>query len=191
MATVTTLVENGAVDKNGNIDQATLDKITSSLENNVQNSPQRKIYILSDLKITNDESATSIKKYSAALKKLQPKGQVKYTVPDILNKFAPDDTGNNIDPSVLPELDPIIKQMNDLMNGMIKTNVPSSLASLHLNSINAMEAVMENLNDVKLYDTDPIVAFSGMVKYQTNTNILVSTTKNLNAAINSKLKILN
>lgn len=180
LATVSTL------NQNGTMDQATIDKLSSSLADNIQNTPQRKIYALTDIKITNDESLKSVKKYSSDLNTLTPKNPLEYTVIDVLNQFAPDDS--NTDSSVLSELDPIIKQTNNLLNGMIKTEVPKSLSSVHLDVINTLEGLIENLNDIKLYDTDPVVSLSGISKYETNIDILTTNSLNLSNAINQQLK---
>jgi hypothetical protein len=187
-ATIAALEQSGAIDENGNMDQATMDKLTSSLENSVQNSPQRKIYALSDIKIINDNSLKAIKKYNSALNSVSPKNTIKYSVTDVFKKFAPDDTGNNANPAALSELDPIIKQMTDFLNGMVATSVPQSLASLHLNAINAIEGVIENLTDAQLYSTDPIIAFSGMSKYDKDSTAMMTALQNLANAIDQKLK---
>lgn len=189
-ATVTSLQESGAIDANGNMNQATQDQLTNSLINNIQNSPQRKIYQLSDIKIINDNSVSAIKKYNVALNNIFSKTPTKESVMDILQKFAPDDTGNNTDSSVLPELTPIITQMTDSENGMLTTQVPQILAQLHLDTINAMEGMIENLNDVQQYSTDPIVAFSGMSKYDQNSTLFSKASLYLAYLINLELKIV-
>jgi hypothetical protein len=186
LTTLTTLAQNGAIDANGNMYQATQDQITNSLINSIQNSPQRKIYQLSDIKIINDNSVAAVKKYNTALNNAFPKGTIKNSVIDIFQKFAPDDTGNNTDPSVLPELSPIIKQMTDSLNGMLTAPVPQVLATLHLYMINDLEGMIENLSDVQQYNTDPIVAFSGMSKYEQNSSLFTEATQYIAALINMK-----
>ena len=186
-ATVTSLEESGAIDSNGNMSQDTQDQITNSLINNIQNSPQRKIYRLSDIKIINDNSVAAVRKYNNALNSFSPKNSTTSNIPAILQKFAPDDTGNNANPDVLSQLTPIITQMTVLENGMLTTSAPQSLASLHLDMINALEGVIENLNDIQEYNTDPIVAFSGMSKYEQNSITLGIALQNLTSAINNKL----
>lgn len=187
-ATLTTLEQNGSIDENGNMDQTTADTLTNSLIDSVQNSPLRKIYAFSDIKITNDNSQKAIKKYNDTLNSISPKNAVKYSVTDVFQKFAPDDTGNNTNPAALADLDPIITQMTSFENGLLATSVPQSLASLHLNAINAIEGVVENLNDAKLYNTDPIIAFSGMSKYDKDSTAMMTALQNLANAINQKLK---
>jgi len=187
LATLTTLEQNGAIDANENMDQATVDTVSQSLEDSVQNSPQRKIYTLSDIKIINDDSIKTIRTYNNALAALPPKSSVKYTVMDVLQKFAPDESGNNTDPSVLTELSPIIEQMSSLLSGALKIPVPQSFVSLHLVAINALEGIIENLNDIQLYNTDPVIAFSGITKYEQNANSFQVASQALFDAINKKL----
>jgi hypothetical protein len=56
-------------------------------------------------------------------------------------------------------------------------------------AINAGEAVIEDLNNVERYNTDALVSFSAMNKYDPDTTALESAMSNLADAINSKLKI--
>jgi hypothetical protein len=168
------------------LDQATIDKISSSLADQIQNSSPRKVFAFSDLKIIKDDSVKAVQKYSDLLNSIFSKTPIKYTVIDVLQKFTAD--GNNPDVSVLPQLDPIIKQTNGFISGMTKMEVPQSLASLHLNVINGLEKMVENLNDIKLYDTDAIVALGAISQYETNATALESATQNLAIAIQQKLK---
>ena len=174
-----------AASQNGQIDPATEDQIGNSLAGNIQNTPPRKIYLLTDLKISKDDSATAIEKYSDNLNIVYNKYKVNYTVLDVLQQFSAD--ANNVDTSVLVKLDPIIKQTQSIIDGMAKMTVPQTLAVLHLNVLNDFEKIAENLNDIKLYDTDSVVALSGITKYQTNAPALVSDINKLNDAINQKL----
>ena len=184
-ATVTSLTESGAIDQNGNMDQATVDKISSSLENNIQNTPQRKIYTLSDIKITNNESVKTLQKYNDTLNNLFQTNPTKYTILDVLQKFSADP--NNVDPTILSELDQNIKQINGFINGMTKTEVPQSLSTLHLNVLNDFEEIYENLNDIELYSSDTVTALGGMTRYQANAPTLVSDVNKLHVAILKKL----
>ena len=174
-----------AASQNGQIDPATENQIGNSLAGNIQNTPPRKTYLLTDLKISKDDSVTAIEKYSDSLNIVYNKYKVNYTVLDVLQQFSAD--ANNVDISVLAKLNPIIQQTQSIMDGMVKMTVPQSLAVLHLNVLNNFEKIAENLNDIKLYDTDSIVALSGITKYQTNAPALVSDITKLNDAISQKL----
>jgi len=188
-ATVAALEQNGAIDENGNMSQATQDQLSSTLMNSVQNSPQRKMYQLSDLKIVNDNNVATVRKYNNALNNVFPKTALKENVMDILQKFAPDNTGNNGNPAALSELDPIIKQMTDSLNGLLAVPVPQALATLHLYMVDTLEGMIENLTDIQQYNTDPIVAFSGMSKYEQNSTLFTQETKDIAALVNVKLSI--
>src|ERR1035437_1204318 len=179
IATVTTLSQNGAMD------QTTADALGNSLISQIQNTPVRKVFLLIDLKTTKDDTSATVKKYADALAAIFQKNPTKYTILDILQKFSAD--VNNVDPSVLVELDPNIKQINGFIDGMIVLSVPQSLAFLHLGVLNGFEKIVKNLNDIKLYDTDPIVALSGMTKYSQNSTTLLADINMLASVVNQKL----
>lgn len=179
-ATITSLNQSGAMD------QATIDKISSSLAEQIKNSPQRKVYTLSDIKISTKDDAQAVKDYIAASKKINIKSSINYTVFDVLNKLTTSE--NNVDTSQLSKLDPIIEQLNKTISASLKIEVPQSLAVLHLNVINVMEKLTENISDVKLYDTDVIVALSAISQYNQNNETLKTVTTALSNAIDQKLK---
>lgn len=168
------------------LDQATIDQIGSSLADNIKNVPQRKVFTISDLKLTNSSSVQTLQKYLDYFNGAYPKTQLKYTVVDVMQKFVAD--GNTPNTSALLMLDPIIKQVNDFRDALIKTTVPQIFSSLHLNTLNAVEKVSENLNDMKLFETDPVVALGAMSQYGTSTYTLGMAINNLNSFIEQRLK---
>ncbi len=178
-ATVTALNQNGA------IDQTTVDKLSNSLAENIQNSVPKKVYTLNDIKIGTSDTPENIKKYDNSLTLIFPTTSTGDTVFTILQKFTADE--NNVDPSVLNKLDPIIKNTQGYINGMLKMSVPPSLASAHLNVVNGFERIVENLQDIKLYDTDVVVALGAMTKYQENANTLTLADQKLGAVLSQKL----
>jgi len=178
-ATVATFNQSGAMD------QVTVDKISDSLAEQIKNTPSKKIFLISDIKVIADDTVVTIQKYSNTLDGILSKITVKYTVIDVLQKFVGDENNENIE--ALSELDPIIKQTTDFINGMVKMETPQSLATLHLDVVNALERLIKNLNDIKLYDSDIIVALGAISQYQTNTIALESATQKLTAVINQKL----
>ncbi len=178
-ATVATL------NQNGQIDQATVNKLSESLANNIQNSPPKKVFVISDLKVIKDDSVQAVKKYSDTLKNTNIKYQTDNTVLDILQRFIVDE--NTVDVRVLSELDPIIEQTNKIIGTLTKISIPQSLASLHLDFINGLQRLSENLSNIQLYDTDAIVALSAISQYDKNTTILESAVSNLEKTIQQKL----
>ena len=174
-----------ALNQNGAMDQATADKISESLAERIQNSPPRKVYALSDLKISAKDDAKAVQDYSQALVNIQAKYPVKATVIDVLQKFIIDE--NNVDSSVLSELDPIIEQTRKIIDATVKMSVPQSIVSPHLDFLNALQRLVENTSDIKLYDTDVIISLGGISQYDQNTTALQSAIDNLLNTINKKL----
>lgn len=175
-----------ALNQAGQVDQNTIDTLSNSLIEKISNSTAKKTYLLPDIKVTKADNAQVIKNYSSAISKTFDKYSVKYTVFDVLDKFFIDE--NNVDESVLPQLDPIIKQTKDIINELTKMNVPEGLAFLHLDALNALEKLSENISDIRVYDTDVVVAMSGISQYQANADTLETTMNNLVNAINQRLK---
>lgn len=172
--------------QNGTLDQATIDAMSAKLAEKIKNPVVRKVFTLSDIKIIKDDSFKAFTNYVNDSKKIHTKyPDMKYTVPDVLQEFMVDE--ENVDLSVLPKLDPIILQRNKIIDAMTKMDVPQSIAPLHLNIINSLERLSENISDIKLFDTDTIVSLGAISKYGENTTALVSDIKNLQNKIREKL----
>ncbi|MFH1201098.1 MAG: thrombospondin type 3 repeat-containing protein [bacterium] len=175
-----------ATSQNGVMDQATIDALGASLAEKIENPIVRKVFSTSDLNIIKDDSLQAIKNYMDAVSKIEAKYPIKGNVANILEKFIADE--NNVNLSALAELDLIIKPLQNGMDEAIKMNVPQSLVSLHLDSLNGLERVIENLNDIKLFDTDPILALGAISQYDKNATLLESAAIKLMNAVIQKLK---
>ncbi len=173
------------LNQTGPIDQATIDKLSSSLSEQIKNASARKIYTISEIKIINDDSVKATQKYNDDIENLYKKYPIKGNAIQVLKESMVDQ--ENIDVSVLSKLDPIIKQTNMIISGMVKMDVPISLSNLHLEIINSLQRLIENLNDIKLFDTDVVVALSAMSQYEKNTNLLQTAVAKLTNAIDKKL----
>ena len=168
------------------LDQATVDQLSNSLNDQIQNSAPRKVWTMADIQVTNDNSVNAVKKYDVAFNNLYPKNLPNYTPMDVLQKFVGD--GTSVDDSALSELNPIILQINGVIVGMTKIEVPQSIAVFHLNFLNALEDIQENLSDVRLYDTDSLAAFTAINQYSANAAKVATSMESLSNAINQKLK---
>jgi len=164
-----------SLNQNGVMDQTTIDNI------------QRKVFTVSDIKIIKDDSVNAIKKYYDTLNGIQKKYVGKNTVADILQRFIIDE--NNVDTSVLIELDPIIKQTSTMINEILKVSIPNSLSMLHLNFLNSGQGLLENISDMQFFDTDPVIAMGAMSKYEENLNSFQTALVSLINTIDQKLKI--
>jgi len=178
-----------ASSQNGTMDQATIDALGASLATKIENPVVRKVFTISDIKITNDESTQTIKNYLNEINRIVSKYPIKEDVTSILQKFVADE--NNLDMSALAQLDLVIKPLQSGMEEGLKINVPQSLTQLHLDSLNGLERVIENLNDLKLFDTDPIVAMGAANQYYQNATLLESAATKLGSVVVQKLLLNN
>ncbi|MCC7160769.1 hypothetical protein IT399_03560 [Candidatus Nomurabacteria bacterium] len=179
-STTATLSQNGA------LDQTTVDKISTSLTEQIKNTVIRKTYTLADLKIVDNTSSQTVKSYFDALNNANKKYATKTSVIEVLQKAVIDE--NNIDSNALAELDPIIDQTKKTLEEILKISVPKVFASLHLDFINAGERLIENTEDMRLFDKDPIAAMGAFSKYQENLMSFQTTLNKLTVEIN---KIIN
>jgi len=168
-----------ALNQSGEIDQTTIDKLSASLSEQIENSAPRKVYAVSDLKITESNTKQAIQKYSDALSNIYYKHYVKKGILTVLQEFIADET--NI--AKLSELDLIINQINQTISESLKVPVPRSLSLLHLDLINKFQIMVENVSDIKLLESDPIVAISAISQYEKNALALVTSAKNLTDTI--------
>ncbi len=176
-----------AANQAGTMDEAAIESLTTSLSEKIQNAPPRKVFSVFDIKTTTDNSAQSFTNYNKSLSDIYKKNPaVSYTILDVLQKFIIDE--NSVDASALVKLEPIIKQTNNIITAMLKINAPQSIATLHLSVINSFQRLVENISDIKLYDSDAIMALGGISKYQENATRLETDLNNLAKTISQKLK---
>jgi hypothetical protein len=157
-ATVASLGANGA------LDETTVEQIGEELANKIQNPVQRKVFTLTDLKIISDTSKEALQKYNrdagAVLFNKYPLDQRVYDV--VKGTLAGED---DLNVSGLSKLDPIVKQLREIVKGLVNIPTPVSLATIHLDAINAFEKMFENLNDMKMINDDPLVAMGAINQY--------------------------
>lgn len=171
-----------ALDQNGAMNQTTVDTLSSSLSEQIQNSAPRKIFLFSDIKIINNETTQTKQNYGMALGSTFTKHTLNVSIPDILAESLTSD--GDIDVAVLNKLDPVIKHIKGIVDEMTVMSVPSSIAILHLEALNDFERIMENLIDIKLVEKDTIVAMGAISQYQENDEKLKTSIEKLISALN-------
>ncbi len=169
-----------SLSQNGQIDEATIEELSSQLAEKIKNPDTKKIFLISEIKITEDVSAQAIEKYLTTIDSLY-KANGGGSVTDILKEFLGD--GENINTKAISKLTTAAKNLSTIINGMAKMTVPKNLASAHLNLVNTLEKLKENMEDIKLFDTDPIMAMSAIISYGKNIETLEIVTKQLGEAI--------
>lgn len=176
-----------ALNQAGVIDQDTIDKLSDSLVGQIQNSSSKKTFSYSDLKIIKLDNLQTIRNYNNALNNIYDRYPTKNATIDVLYEIVIDE--NTFDESALAELDPIIKQTNNIINEMAKMNVPESLALSHLGLLNELQRFSENLSNIRIYDVDPVLAVGSISKYEASVANLESAASNLTKAINQRLAL--
>jgi hypothetical protein len=175
-----------SISQNGNFDQSLTEQVGASLADKIKNNPQDKVFTLSDLKITENISPETYTNYSTEVMNIwrQNTSQA-YTVTEILERFVNDQ--KNVDVDALKDLDPIITSANKVIESMAKMSVPRAFAYQHLDYLNGMERIVENLSDLRLYESDPLVALGGMNQYEKNLELYVQAVQNLTDTVNQKI----
>jgi hypothetical protein len=168
------------------MDQATTEQISNTLAEKIKNPTPRRVFTSADIKIAKNDLYQNVKDYNNALNNIFTQNPAKGNVPDILQKFLIDE--NNVDTTVLVELDPMIKQTEAIVNEIAEIEVPQSLTSFHLELLNSMEKVKENIENIKLYESDVILALSGITQYEESATSLEIAIKNLSSAVEKRLK---
>ncbi len=172
-----------AASQSGTIDQTTIDALSASLAEHIQNSLPLKTYTPTDIKITSNESIQAIQQYRDALTNIYTKYNKEKEVSEIFEKLIADEENM----SILKELDPIINQIEKIISELTKTAVPQSLSLLHLDLINTSQRLLENIRNIKLLENDAVIAMSAIIQYWENNATLQLVASRLVGTIQQKL----
>jgi hypothetical protein len=184
------------LNQTGGLDQETVDILSTNLAEQIKNPTLRKVFSYSDIKTTNDNSVLATQNYSNSLDTVFKKyptlfinGYEGIVIPigiafaTVFQTFLE----NGEDPNILTRLDPTVKDLQGIINGMAKMTVPNGLLVLHLEAINALERITENLSDLKLIENDTILAMGAANKFAENIDLLESSINKLQTSIRQKL----
>lgn len=170
----------------GEVEGGTADLLSESLVEEIQNEQPDKVYVLAEINVGSDNSSLATEKYIADINKIYtqyPSPQV--TALDALSNFAGNGEAENVE--ALEDLRPLIEQTGNVIREMALMSVPSDLAALHLDVINSLQRLKENLEDILMFEFDPIVAMGGVGRYGENSLALEDALTKLGAEITKKL----
>lgn len=175
-----------AMSQVGELDPTAAEQLTNEIIAKVQNADPRKVYAVGEINISTDNSPSAFQKYIADIENIYKK----YPAPspsaiEILVEFAGD--GENTNPDALIDLSPIVTQTENVLGEMTKMGVPSEIAMIHLDLVNVLERLRENLEDMLLFEVDPILAAGGMSNYEGNEAYLQDVLQELGDTIKAKL----
>ncbi len=81
------------------------------------------------------------------------------------------------DPDELKKLIPLIAQYEKIKTGLLKTVVPASGASIHVELTNAVSGMIYSLTALQFILTDPIKSLPGVSAYANNSQNFIAVTK--------------
>ena len=175
-----------ALNQNGAIDQETIDKLSASLAEQIQNPVIRKVFLISDIKVVKDNSDQAIINYLKTFDDIHKKyPDLSYSTLDVLQEFMVNE--NDVNVKALTKLGPIIEQNNKIISALTKMDVPQSMSTAHLDIINSLERLGENAVDIQFFDTDPIMALGSISQYENNVAQLETSLNNLTNIVRQKL----
>lgn len=174
-----------ALEQSGALDEETAERMASSLAKSIENSVQGKIYTRTDIYIVPD-NITAVKTYNTGLNNIFIPSTVSYSITDVFAKFIGD--GAEVNPEALKELDPIIKEFDLKTKAVLKLPTPESLVVYHINFLNALQRVSQSLSQIKLYESDSLVALGALSQYDESASSLDLAILNLQNTIAQKLK---
>lgn len=123
-----------------------------------------KMYSLADLKLVND-TTDARKAYGNALGESLRKNSPKNSDSElnIVSSAVQDN-----DDSRLAKLDPIIAGYDALLKDYLKVSVPKGAARSHLQLVNSISALLEDIRAMRGLTTDPVKAYAGVNDYKTS-----------------------
>ncbi|OGJ02831.1 hypothetical protein A3G06_00370 [Candidatus Nomurabacteria bacterium RIFCSPLOWO2_12_FULL_46_14] len=163
LATVASLTDSGQMDA------ALLEGLGESLALEAGGVSAQKIYTLSEIQVSSNNSSKATQNYGGAIWGLL---QNQYSSEEVLAVLTDSLGEDGLNPEVLRELDPIIKRINKIIVSVRNLSVPSKLSSAHLSLLNGFEGVSEGLTDLKQADEDPIVSLNAVSKFGANMRIV-------------------
>jgi hypothetical protein len=121
---------------------------------------QTKVYTFADIKIGKDDSVNASLLYGQELGALFKNNNA------LGNEavYARDGEEQN-DPTILAKIDPIIADYKNILNGLLNITAPPSIASMHLDLVNAMSERLSTAELLQIVNTDPAAGLQGAGQY--------------------------
>lgn len=140
------------------------------------------VYTDINLHIVNT-SKDSVKKYTEEMNQIitNYSSQVKVNPMDILLVASESE-----DEKELAKLDPIILVAKNLINSLIKINVPEDAVQAHLNLINSSSNILSDLEAARVTFTDPVRGIAGIGQYVEDLTNFQTATNDISAYLAGK-----
>ena len=125
--------------------------------------PAQKTYDKSEIKITSDNSKATIMAYGNAVGLVFKTHKAKGSIPELDIVQASLDKN---DPTILQQLNPIIANNSAVLKSLLAIPVPSAMASIHLNLVNAINEILFADQGFTKTFSDGVVSLQAIAKYQ-------------------------
>jgi hypothetical protein len=122
----------------------------------------QKIYKISDIKVSPDNSTQSLRNYGNISAGIIKSNLVKSRNEGIIIK----DYLEKNDETALLELNPILNSYKKTLNGLIAVPVPSQMKDLHLELVNVFSELVYIVDSYKKIETDPVLTLQAVGMYQ-------------------------
>jgi hypothetical protein len=144
----------------GSASTSTINAIIAHALNNSSIVTTAKVYAFPDIKIGKDDSKYADLKYGIDLAAILSKNNI------VGNEdvYARDGVEQK-DPTILAKIDPIITAYQNILNGLLVTTVPPTLAKTHLDLINAMSQRLLVAKLLRNINTDQAAGLQGVAQY--------------------------
>lgn len=182
-----------ALNQTGGLDQNTVDQLSTSLANEVNNPSVQNAYSTSNIKTSGDTGTDAARGYDGVLEGTLKKYSGLYdgsTVIPLAQTFGNAlqsylGSGND---SAMSKLDQPAKDLRAMTVALGKMIVPSEFADAHVALMNQLEWMAENLSNTKEVGTDPVTAYGAISNFSQNIQNLQGAIDKLHNAINQKIK---
>lgn len=151
------------------------------LENSIVLS-KPKTYELSSIKTRDDSSKDSIKRYGNEVGSIF----LSYSIQSRNEAIIAREFVETENPNVLKEIDPIISSYRNILDALLKLEVPKSLAGIHLGFINGMSYSLFTAESFRKASADPLMGIQGTAGYLESAQRLFDTVRALKAIFNKE-----
>ena len=159
------------------IDQNEADKIAQEAISGISVLPNTKTYGTNDIRITADTSTASKIQYETAMAHTLTNSTLQNKQNEIAILSTATKSQNQTD---LDKLDPIIAGYQKLIHETLLVTVPADNVGTHLVYLNALSAILSDINGLKQLLNDPVAGYVAFTLYQKDVTKLGLVSKTMN-----------
>lgn len=161
-----------SLQESGNLDEESASKIINQASLSAQKNVQKTFYTKEQLVVSSKLTSTTFEKNTEAiLAKYDVTYESLQNIFMILSKIP--ETGEVEGTTIVQDLTVIDSSFKKALPELLKNLVPTKSADVYLSFLNTLQYVSENISDIALIETNPIVSFSAITVYPENVSSLI------------------